>query len=215
MPEKLEDLYKMLVIKNQFGALETKQLREIYEDKDRYVTFLESISLLINNDSCFLVLDERFLDKVQDIIQIHRFSFDHPEAKDFINELIAYVNSVRAYPEPIKNILRNGYLVYHEEQRETSFRTHPEFVASLATDAVVFSALVNDRMDLIRNYDYALMSLNYLMKDYPELFKDENVRKRAEKIIEEADKNSHVLSTQKQRVKKTKKNYMNINNNMV
>lgn len=215
MPQELEDLYKMLVIKNQFAALDDKQLMEIYSDKDRYVNFLESISLLINNDSCFLVLDERFLDKVQRIIQIHRFSFDHPEAKEFINELICYVNAVRAYPEPTKGILRNGYLTYHEEQRETSFRTHPEFVASLATDAVVFSALVNDRIDLIRNYDYALMSLNYLMKDYPELFKDENVRKRAEKIIEEADKNSHILSTKKQRVKKTKKNFMSINNSMV
>ena len=36
--------------------------------------------------------------------------------------------------------------------------------------------------------------------------------KRAEIIIEEADKNSHILSTQKHRIKKAKRNYINLNN---
>jgi hypothetical protein len=213
MSEEVEVLYKVSVIKNQLAVLDDKQLVEIFQNKDKYVSFLENLSLLINNDSCFIVLDERYMDKIQRIIQVHRFSFKDPEAVDFINELIFYINSVRAYPNQTKNILKNGYLLYNEEQREAVFNTHTDFINSLATDAIILTALIHGRLDLIRNYDYALMSLNYIMKMCPELFKDEAVRQRAEQIIEKANQNCPTISIKKLRVKKTKKNYMNLNEN--
>ena len=205
MLEEIEVLYKVSAIKNQLAVLNDKQLMEVFQDQNLYVSFLENLSLLINNDSCFILLDDSYLDKIQRIIQINRFSYKDSEAVDFINELITYINSVRAYPEQTKNILKNGYLTYNEDQREAYFSTHEEFVNSLATDAVVLAALIHGQLDLIRNYDYALMSLNYIMKMCPKFFKDETIRQRAEQIIETANKNCSTISIKKLRVKKQEK----------
>ena len=213
MEEEVLDYYNILAIRNQLSTKTQQELNELYEDKGAYLAFLGTVGQMFNNDSGFIYLDESFMDKISNIIQIHRFDFDEKIVKQYINELISFMNSTKTIQEPLKKAIVDNYIIYHEVQREAFFPTQTEFITSLAMDAVVFTVLKEGQFDLIRDYNYALMSLNYLMKTCPEMFKDEEINKRAQQLLEIVDKNTKKISIKKLKLKSAKKNYLEMNEN--
>lgn len=209
MTEELIDFNNIITLRNHLCRVPMKRLLEMYQDKESYITFLDSIALLAENDSAFLLFADELLEKILSIVQIHRFDFEEKEVKDCINGIIGYVNQIKTYPDGLANVLRNGYLTYQEDLREADFLTTEGLLTSLSYDAVVFACLRDGDIHKIQDDEYALMSLNYLMKSVPEFFKDPQVCLRVQTLLDRIGKNSKLLSSKKKFVKKIRTNFEN------
>ena len=121
MSEELVDFGNLITLKNQLCALDRKQLMQMYQDKGSYLTFLNAVVSLIENDIGFLLFSDEFLEKILLISQIYRFEFKEHEVRDCINDIITYVNGIKALSDESKKTLMNGYLAYQEDMREASF----------------------------------------------------------------------------------------------
>lgn len=212
MEMDLVDFYNILAVRNQLSTMDRSQLQEMYQDMNAYYTFLDTIGTLINNDSGFLLLDDEIPNKVLTILGIHRFEKDLPnEVKEYINDVITAINEMNAFPEKMKDVILGTYAVYHAETREKVFSTNAQLLASLAMDSLMYVSLTQGRLELITNDDYALASLNYLMKTIPIIFADKEINQRAQKIIDDIDKKTATLSIKKVKVKRSKKICESIN----
>ena len=210
MSEELVDFGNLITLKNQLCALDRKQLMQMYQDKGSYLTFLNAVVSLIENDIGFLLFSDEFLEKILLISQIYRFEFKEHEVRDCINDIITYVNGIKALSDESKKTLMNGYLAYQEDMREASFHTTNAFLSSLAYDAVVFAALRDGEIDKIKDEEYFLMSLNYLMKACPEFFQDPRVKKDAMTLLDQAGSHRSFLGVRKKFVKGMKENLESI-----
>jgi len=212
MQEELLDFYNLLVVRNQLATIDRSKLVEIYQDKNAYFVFLDTIGTIINEDIGFLLLNDELPKKIFEIIGIHRFDEDMSwEVKDYINDVITAINEMQVFPDEMKKIILGSYVVHHGEVREKMLISNENILKSLALDAVMFVSLTDGKTDLVKDDDYALASLNYLMKAAPILFADEEVNKNARVILDNIDKKSKGISIRKIKVKNAKKNYMSIN----
>ena len=207
MSELVTDFYNMLAIRNQLLTQDRNDLNELYQDEDAYVTFLNAIATLLNNDSGLILIDEEIIQKIFSIIQIHRFDLKIPQLNDFINEIITHLNGVKAYPDKLKDEIEKAYFIYNETVREKVFLSRDDLKDSLKMDAAVFVALSCDKLDILRDDDYTLASLNYMMKCCPEFFTEEEINQRAQQLIDDIDSRSKKLSIRKMKVKGSRKNY--------
>ena len=76
MTDEMIDFNNILVLRNQLIAVPIEELCKLYQDKDRYISFLDSVALLSNKDSAFLFFSGEFKKKILSVVQIHRFDFD-------------------------------------------------------------------------------------------------------------------------------------------
>ena len=212
MPEDLVEFNNIITLRNHLCRFTEKQLLDIYQDPGAYVTFLDAVALLADVDSAFLLFSDVFLEKILSVIQIHRFNFEEKEISECVNGIIAYINDIKTYPDNLKNSLKNGYLTYQEEVRETKFHSTEELLASLAYDAYVFACLRDGKENQIVDDKYYLLSLNFLMKSVPEFFKDPEVAARAMSVLDRVGKDAKMLSPRKKHVKKVRENFINIVN---
>ena len=204
MTKELQQLNNLLVIRNHLAKISESKLLELYKEYDFYLAFLNCIWLLIDNDSAFLLFDENFIDKVLSVIQIHRFDAKDDGVKQEVNDIIDYMNSVKSYSDDMKNVLKNNYLAYQEEQRNATFYSTEGLIDSLAYDAIVFSSLRNGDMDSIHYDEHFILSLNFLMNTCPELFQNKEIMDRALKRLEVARNHTKRLSPNKKLIKHTK-----------
>ena len=210
MPEEMLDFHNLLTIRNQLVKASDEKLRELYQDKGSYVTFLDTVILLTESDSAFLLFSDQFIDKILSVVQLHRFDFEEDEIKEAINGIITYMNHIRTYSSDLVNQLKNGYLAYQEDLREAEFHSDEAFFKSLSYDAVVFSALREGKPESVEDDSYFLMSLNFLLKSCPELFQDATVKKGATVLLDRAYRHSGILSSKKKMVKGVMRNYQDV-----
>lgn len=199
----MKDFVNLLRLKNQLVVFSGKELDEIYKEEDVFLCFIDTIALLSEHDSAFLLFDEKISDKIYTVLQSHRFNCD-TDIKEIINDIIGYLNGIKAYPKSLINILKNNYLAYQEKIRHVEFTSTDSMLFSIADDAVVFTALQEGNLDLIEDGDYYMMSLNYLIETCPEFFNDSKVVERACSLLDIESKNSKILSSRKKYVKETR-----------
>lgn len=193
MDDELLDFCNLLSLKNHLATATEKDLVDLYQDVEDYVTFIDIFVLLTETDSGFLLLDEGLVDRVNSVLQVHRFDIDDKEIKDIINSIIGYLNRVRTMDSSVKNILKNNYLAYHEELREATFGDNESFLAAISYDAIVVKALLDGDMNLAKDNKFIVMSLNYLIKVCPELFKRKEVKDNAEKLLDKCMKGNKLF----------------------
>lgn len=210
MSEEMLEFNNIITLRNHLCRFPLKKLMEIYQDKSKYISFVDAVALLMNCDSAFLLFSDEFLEKILSVLQIHRFDFEEHEVGDCINGIISYINDVKTYPQELKNQLKNGYLAYQEDLREVTFKTTLELLSSISFDAFVFACLRDDQMDRIQDDKYFLMSFNYLMKSVPEFFQDPEVCKRASLMIDRIGRETRPLSQQKKYYKKVRSNFQEL-----
>ena len=210
MSDEMLDFNNVLALRNHLSVLSREKLEEMYQDKGSYLTFLNAIVALSECDSAFLLFSDDFLEKILYVVQVHRFDFEEKEVKECINDIIGYVNQIKVMPQEKKNILKNGYLTYQEEQRGVSFHTTESLIASLSYDAVVFSSLRDGTPEAIQDEEYFLMSLNYLMKACPEFFQDPKITADTISVLERVGSHSRMFSTKKKFVKQVREEFESI-----
>lgn len=182
----LDDYINLLALKNQLINAKLSTLTKDYEsDYNLYIQFLNSVIMLINTDSGFLLFSKEAKDKIYSIIDIHRFG-DDKEVTACINEIIGALNSMNGYPPEMKKLMKEQYLAYQEEIRQVSILNGETLIQLMAYDALcLFSLNSQDEFNIKPNEEYSfLSSLNYLIGTCPEIFKDPDIKKNAEKAID-------------------------------
>lgn len=203
MVVSMTEFINMLRVKNQLISFSSNELVEIYKDINDLLVFIDTIALLSEYDSVFLLFRDDFKEKIYSVLQSHRFSCDS-EVKGIINEVISYLNGLGAYPDTMVNLLKNHYLAYQEELRHVEFSATDSFMSSIAEDAIVYEAITTGDFSKVDDSDYFMMSLNYLTEVCPELFKDEDVVKRSLSAVDSACREARIFSTRKKYIKESR-----------
>lgn len=206
------EFINMIRTKNQLVRFSGSELEEIYSDVNDMLTFIDTIALLSDHESAFLLFDDAFRDKICTVLQQHRFNCDD-EVKSIINDVIGYLNGLRSYPKGLAAIIKNSYLSFQEQTRHVEFESTDALLSAVAEDAVVFDYLQNGEEGKLGNSDCTIMSLNYFTEVYPEIFKDKEMLDRALSLLDRASRESRILSTRKKYVKESRQRVMNANKN--
>lgn len=184
MTDEMYDFVNLAIVKNHLGMVSRKDIVDLYQDMDDYVLFVDMFSYLTECDSGFLYLDSEISEKVLDVIQLHRFKIDDPEIREITNSIIEYINRFMNSSPEFRKATVESYFSYHEDLREATFRDADALVASIGYDALVLKAIVEGDSENVSNNKFTVMSLNYLVKVCPELFEDEERKKRALELLD-------------------------------
>lgn len=213
MNYSVDDYINLLALKNQLINAKLSVLMEDYEkDYLLYLQFLESVYMLFDTDSGFLLFSEDAKEKIYSIIDIHRFD-DDKEISECVNEIIGALNSMNGYTPEIKKLMKEQYLAYQEEIRKVHILNGDTLVQLMAYDALCLSALNTDgELQLKENEEYSfLSSLNYLVETCPELFNDPDIKKNADKAIDIIMKKGGFFNFKGRKyTRKTKDNFQKI-----
>ena len=143
MNYSVDDYINLLALKNQLINAKLSVLMEDYEkDYLLYLQFLESVYMLFDTDSGFLLFSEDAKEKIYSIIDIHRFD-DDKEISECVNEIIGALNSMNGYTPEIKKLMKEQYLAYQEEIRKVHILNGDTLVQLMAYDALCLSSLNN------------------------------------------------------------------------
>lgn len=184
----VKDFANVMCLKNQLVNVPIEKLEEVYQDYDSYVTFLDTVAVLTNVDSVFLLFKDDYVRKIESITQIHRFDTQDKEVKKAANEVIGYLNRIKTYEPGYRRMLKASYIAYQEEARKTLTKSTDLLLYSIGYDALSYVAITEGDMDKITEDDMFLASINYFIETIPEIFKDEDTRKRTLEKLEELEK---------------------------
>ena len=213
MNYSVDDYINLLALKNQLINAKLSVLMEDYEkDYLLYLQFLESVYMLSDTDSGFLLFSEDAKEKIYSIIDIHRID-DDKEISECVNEIIGALNSMNGYTPEMKKLMKEQYLAYQEEIRKVHILNGDTLVQLMAYDALCLSSLNTDgELQLKENEEYSfLSSLNYLIETCPELFNDPDIKKNADKAIDIIMKKGGFFNFKGRKyTRKTKDNFQKI-----
>ena len=106
----VKDFANVLSLRNQLVNVPIEKLEEVYQDYDNYVAFLDTVAVMTNIDSAFLLFKADYLKKIENVIQIHRFDTKDKDVKDAINSIIEYLNTIKSYRPEYRKILTTYYV---------------------------------------------------------------------------------------------------------
>lgn len=213
---EITELLKEFHFKNQLITKELDELFSQYESIEKYKEFIEISNRLLKNETVFFYIDESFLTKVQEII--HKYRFDYRKDKninDLINETIYIMNSVKSKLNNDQQVDTHlmHYYYYQENSRGISIEDEDVLLYALSEDYNVLKALIeNDFFEI--SDDIFLVSTNYFLEVYPEIYQDKQIKEITEKKLDAIVKNNfdnskvikeYTTSTKKLLQKKTVK----------
>ena len=204
----VKNFFNVLVLKNQLITLDSYELKDLYENYNDYITFLATFCVLTSIDSGFLFLDDSIIDKIEEIINIHRFDTDS-ETYEIINESIQYLNSVKGFNPSQKILYRDSYLAYQEDIRNVKINSIDELLNYLAYDAYMVVAIEDVRIEFIDDNKMFMASLNYLMEMAPEVLQNPCIYNLMNDCLNSIEVNPFSFKT-KRLLKETKNNYKKI-----
>ena len=184
----VNDFLNVLCLRNQLVCVDKKQLIEVYQDYENYITFLSSVYALSEVDSAFLLYNNAYIDKIENVVQIHRYDTNDSEVKEVVNTIIGYLNGLRNYSDQYRNTLMEAYHSYNEDARGIEFDGDDLLIKALAYDAVVVAGLANENMEIVTEDDLFISSINYLLNTIPEFFDNVQVKIRAITRLDELSK---------------------------
>ena len=185
MEYDIQEIKNVLCLKNQLAYVDLSRLEEVYKDFDSYLTFLDTVVIMSDIDSAFLLFDDDFVDKIHYVMQIHRFDKDlDKDIYNSINEIITWLNLLQSKENYIKLVHKLNYLLFQENVRKINFYGEDDFIQALANDAIVVDALENDNMESLDDDVLFLSSVNYLKYMMPSFFDDKDILDRTVRKID-------------------------------
>ncbi len=203
--ELLEDL-SLLIFKNQLLCASIEELKKFYADEKCYLSFLDTIALVSQREPAFFLLSTELKSRILQIIDIYRYS-GNKEISDYVNEVVVYLNSIYNIPQELSDLMIQSYIQFHEELRDAKFDNISDFLMALSYDAVLVSALDNNKMDLLKGYDLNMSSFNYLISTSPEFFDNKDIRDRVVNVLNNEEVNSRPFSKKRKYIKSMKKKF--------
>ena len=184
----VSDFTNVLCLRSQLVNLDEKDIVEYHKDYERYLTFIDTVAVMSEIDSAFLLFRDDFIDKIYSVIQIYRFDIKDNQIKEAINSIINYLNVVKSYEPEYKQLLKKSYHSWQEEVRNVWLKDESDLVYSLGYDAVVYAGIVDGDMDIITENDMFLYSINYFVETIPSIFENKDVQNRTMKLINKLGK---------------------------
>lgn len=178
-----EDLVDVMLIKNNLILLDSDTLIEKCNSKKTFKFFIDSINKLLDTESSFLLLDEAYIDKIQEVVNMYRFSFRDKEYVSILNGVICKINEVKNYPDSLVEAMKDSYIETQSELRKFSFPSLETFMMSLSYDAVCILAFREQSEELITEETLFYCSSNYFINTIPEIYDDEYTNNLTDKII--------------------------------
>ena len=190
----LTDFENLLMMKNQLLTLSSDRLVDLYQNIDDYVIFIDTIICMLKEESAFLYLDKEIVNKIQKVLQIHRFDIGNTEIIDAINAVTLYLNDVECASDDYRKMLVISYEEYQKCIRDTSFDKFNDFLYVLSCDAPVFLSLKGViELPEIDN-SILLPSIIYLLERCPEFFENKDVHDKAWNMLNQIYSSSGMFS---------------------
>ena len=190
----LVDFENLLIIKNQLITLGSEKLIELYDGVSAYTTFLNTVICLLGEESAFLYLDDSFIDKIYDVMQIHRFDISNNDAVDSINKIMNCLNDIKYCSDDYRELIVSNYKEYQKSIRNIGFASNQDFLYSLSFDAVVYLGLKGFVEIPFDDNLLVLSSINYMINSFSEAFKDEKMYDATLDKLNYISKESNIFS---------------------
>ena len=197
-----EDFERLLLIKNQLILLNKDKLRELFSDVKCYLAFIDNVICLFNNEAAFLYLSKDFLNKIRDVLELHRFDLTNEvlaefgptvdEVREAVNNVTVFLNKIDTEDKGQRRLVSRSYLAYNEDIRCVKFDKIEDFGTALSYDAPVYFTLTGEFEKPIRD-DMMLSSINSFMETAPVIFEDPGIVSKAIEIIDGIHKRSSIF----------------------
>lgn len=207
MEYSIQDFANVLRIRNQIAFLDRNVLLDLYKDPDNYIVFLDTFVVLTNIDSGFLLFSPDFVSRIQDVVELNRFTFKDPIIHDGINSIITYLNEIKGQSESYLSRMRVQYASFQEDIRGVSFPSNQALVRSLAYDPFVLDGLLDSNIDDLAEDKLFLASINSFLELIPELFEDSTIDELVRKKMEVIGNRTKFYQRDVKRLLKTTSNH--------
>lgn len=184
----LDSFERILLLKNQLIVLSSDQLKELYQEDDCYVVFVDTVAQLLNHESAFIYLSKDFITRILEVLDIHRFNLDKKVMERFefnedimnnvINQIVMRLNEINSDTIQNRKSILIAYIEYNENVRVSKFAKIEDFSSSLANDSVVYFNLKGS-IDMPVKDELILASIHYFLEEIPEFFDNKLVADRA------------------------------------
>ncbi len=210
MENNINNFTRVMYLKHELVNTKIDQLIEKYYDTEKFISFLDDVKLMNEVDSCFLLLDDSFINKIEKISMTQRFNIKNEKYISLINDFICYTNDLQHYPENKKNILLNNYLAYHEDVRQLYFNDHNDFIYTLGYDANVYDSLLKGNLDNL-NEDLFFGATNYFLETIPELYQNPTYINLTTAKLKQMSKKYNIFKfTKKRNIQITLENFQKV-----
>ena len=174
---------ELLTMKNQLIIGDKNWLINTYKDADDETLEMafEGINLLFKYDEPFFYLDDENLEKVIIFIDEIRNICDL-KFRPIINEIIVNINIVKSRQKSFKIEAIQKYFAMQQDLRDSNL-DKDVLVTSFSYDALVVQGLIYNKMNTIKEKDFVLASMNYLIQVCPSFFADNDIRKAAKEEL--------------------------------
>lgn len=169
----MEDSVGVLSLKNHLVGNSSSDICNICTEEDKYRTVIHDANLLMDIEPNFLVLDDAFSEKLFDLMSTYRYQYDDPIIRQYNNELIYKLNTIKSLTRREKRKLADYYKWPQDNKRNQGYDSLNSFLWANAYDIIIYYNFVK-QSKCPRNLSKDVVpSLNFLMNVYPNIFEDD------------------------------------------
>ena len=207
----LEDRLNVLYIKNQLINAPLEKLKERFSSYDNFGLFIESLTVALDAEPAFFLLDDALIRKAEDVVAHRRFDYMTPEYNAIINQIIGQIHYLRDVPEAIKQRQLNAYVEWQHSVRQLGYMKKSDFLDILANDALLVQRLAQGNIGEMAPIDF-FASTNYLVQVVPDFFQgnEEAIDLIFKRLDEHAKKKGILKWPERSFAKETIKNIQKI-----
>ena len=197
MEQKVDktDFELMLVLKNNLLVKDKDQVIKLFDDSNNYMSYICAITHIINYESAFFSISQSYAETLESALLIHRFDISEEMLKKFpnissvINQITLALNNISSADLEERRQILSEYINWQRYVRDFRNGSVTEILESIADDVIIYFYLTGDIKTLDNDtYPMAdrikLSSLTYLLKVFPDLFRNEDIMENASKIID-------------------------------
>lgn len=209
MSADFEQKIQILNIRKILVYDDEKEIINGIKSRKDYYRFLYQLNALENFELGFLLLEPKFIHKIQNILGVIRFKTTDEDVINAINTHIRSLNELVIVSVEKKNSYIKNYIEEQEEIHKIKIISQEEFPVFMANDYIVLCGLINKdlpTLDPVQLYS----SVNYFLRVLPEFFKDKELKNYT---IESLFRMKHQVKKpyEKQFLLKTAKEIYNLN----
>lgn len=168
---ELRDKLHIMYLKSLLIMASELDLVDMYKDADDYGWFIDTLSIALEEEPAFFLLDERFLQMASEILESKRFEYRTlPNYNDVANTAVGLINELRALSPYQKNLKVQNYIAWNLDTRNLPANlSMQDLYRTLGYDAIVIDACMDGEVPEITT-PFFIASTNYIASIAPEFY---------------------------------------------
>ncbi len=205
MGDDCVDNLSVIIFKNHLLSASDEELKELYNDEESFLAFLDIIAIISQNEPGFFLIFPELKDRIFDIINMHRFSCDK-ELVEYINLVLVYFNNLDNIPKNISEIIISSYVCFQEKLRKIKFNDNTSLALAFSYDSIFLYKLLGNDVGDLKSYDgLDMSSLNYLIQMAPELFCEKDLNESTQLFLDKEDSKTKLFSKKRKNIRNIRK----------